>query len=145
MTPAQSVFLAYAHAYLEAAAAAHRPSFEDFRRAHNAEWSARQALIGEPEVLAAFILAQQTEIERLSQPQPVTHGPYPGPYQRGDYVRKKGSGGAWHGVIVGYYSTSKTEIGYNVESVYEPGSVQIYPARALEPWQPPQELSHADH
>ena len=46
-------------------------------------------------------------------------------------VRKK-SGSNWHGRIVGFYSTGLTPIGYAVESEREPGSVQIYPASALE-------------
>ena len=48
----------------------------------------------------------------------------------GQRVRKI-SGGAWHGRIVGTYSTRLTAEGYAVESEREPGSVQIYPAAAL--------------
>lgn len=51
----------------------------------------------------------------------------------GDRVRKiKGS--KWHGKIVGTYSTKLTPEGYCVESDTEEGSVQIYPAAALEYW-----------
>jgi hypothetical protein len=51
--------------------------------------------------------------------------------QIGDRVRKiKGS--SWTGRIVGAYQTSLTPEGYAVESENEPGSVQIYPAAALE-------------
>lgn len=54
-----------------------------------------------------------------------------GTFLIGTRVRKiKGSN--WHGHIVGYYSTSLTNVGYCVESEFEPGSVQIYPASALE-------------
>lgn len=49
----------------------------------------------------------------------------------GDRVRKI-SGSQWQGCIVGFYSTSLTEEGYAVESELHPGSVQIYPAKALE-------------
>ncbi len=49
----------------------------------------------------------------------------------GDRVRKR-RGSEWHGVIVGEYSTDLTPEGYCVESEREPGSVQIYPASALE-------------
>ena len=49
----------------------------------------------------------------------------------GERVRKK-SGAAWHGRIVGQYSTKLTPEGYAVESEAQPGSVQIYPAAALE-------------
>lgn len=52
-------------------------------------------------------------------------------FKLGDLVRKK-SGSSWHGKIVGTYSTELTPEGYAVESMYEPGSVQIYPAKALE-------------
>ena len=49
----------------------------------------------------------------------------------GASVRKK-SGSAWSGTICGTYSTSLTPEGYAVESDAHPGSVQIYPAAALE-------------
>lgn len=49
----------------------------------------------------------------------------------GDLVRKiKGS--SWQGRICGTYSTELTPEGYCVESVLEIGSVQLYPAAALE-------------
>ena len=57
-----------------------------------------------------------------------------GRWRLGTRVRKK-SGSSWQGHVVGYYSTSLTPIGYAVESEREPGSVQIYPAAALEPLQ----------
>lgn len=54
-------------------------------------------------------------------------------FKIGDRVRKiKGSN--WHGVVVGTYSTELTPEGYAVESSTECGSVQIYPAEALEHW-----------
>ena len=52
-------------------------------------------------------------------------------FQFGDYVTKI-SGSKWTGQVVGYYSTELTPEGYNVESHFETGSVQIYPAKALE-------------
>jgi dihydrofolate reductase (trimethoprim resistance protein) len=52
-------------------------------------------------------------------------------FQLGDRVRKiKGS--HWKGKVVGTYSTNLTPEGYAVESEAHPGSVQIYPAAALE-------------
>lgn len=48
----------------------------------------------------------------------------------GDFVEKV-SGAQWRGRIVGFYSTELTPEGYAVESVFETGSVQIYPAAAL--------------
>ena len=54
-------------------------------------------------------------------------------FKIGDTVRKiKGS--QWHGTIVGTYSTTLTPEGFCVESMFEPGSVQVYPAAALELW-----------
>lgn len=52
-------------------------------------------------------------------------------FTMGDTVRKK-SGSEWEGVIVGFYSTNLTPEGYAVESSSHAGSVQIYPAKALE-------------
>lgn len=52
-------------------------------------------------------------------------------FKIGDRVRKiKGS--RWNGKVVGEYSTELTPEGYCVESQTETGSVQIYPASALE-------------
>lgn len=45
---------------------------------------------------------------------------------------RKVSGSSWQGRVVGYYSTKLTPNGYCIESEREPGSVQIYPAKALE-------------
>ena len=53
------------------------------------------------------------------------------PFRRGDLVRKR-SGSQWKGRIVGEYSTTLTPEGYAVESEAHAGSVQIYPAAALE-------------
>lgn len=55
-----------------------------------------------------------------------------GTWAIGTRLRKK-SGSSWQGKVVGYYSTELTEVGYCIESEREPGSVQIYPASALEP------------
>jgi dihydrofolate reductase (trimethoprim resistance protein) len=52
-------------------------------------------------------------------------------FQLGDIVRKI-SGSMWQGAVVGTYSTSLTPEGYAVESSAHRGSVQIYPASALE-------------
>jgi len=50
-----------------------------------------------------------------------------------DLVKKK-SGAKWHGMIVGFYSTELTPIGYCVENAFEKNSVQMYPESALEDW-----------
>lgn len=55
----------------------------------------------------------------------------PPKFSRGDLVRKR-SGSAWEGRVVGEYSTALTPEGYAVESAAHPGSVQIYPAAALD-------------
>jgi hypothetical protein len=49
----------------------------------------------------------------------------------GDLVYKV-RGSKWRGQVVGWYSTELTPDGYAVESSSESGSVQIYPASALE-------------
>jgi len=54
-------------------------------------------------------------------------------YKLGDYVKKK-RGSYWRGVVVGFYSTVYTPIGYCVDSAFEPGSVQVWPEAALEDW-----------
>lgn len=54
-----------------------------------------------------------------------------GKFKLGDRVRKS-KGSQWHGVVVGTYRTDLTPEGYAVESNTEHGSVQIYPAAALE-------------
>lgn len=55
-----------------------------------------------------------------------------GRFKFGDRVQKR-TGSSWHGVVVGWYSTKLTPVGYAVESEREPGSVQIYPDAALVP------------
>lgn len=54
-----------------------------------------------------------------------------GKFRVGARVRKV-KGSRWDGTVVGTYSTKLTPEGYAVESVWETGSVQIYPAAALE-------------
>jgi dihydrofolate reductase (trimethoprim resistance protein) len=65
--------------------------------------------------------------EGLRQAWPDTHRTF----RMGDKVRKV-RGSQWHGWVVGWYSTELTPEGYAVESDRERGSVQIYPASALE-------------
>lgn len=55
----------------------------------------------------------------------------PHTFQIGDRVRKT-KGSEWQGIVVGHYSTRLTPEGYAVESEQHAGSVQIYPASALE-------------
>lgn len=56
-------------------------------------------------------------------------------FKRGDRVEKI-SGSSWRGHVCGEYSTSLTPEGYAVESENEPGSVQIFPVKALTPGSP---------
>lgn len=73
---------------------------------------------------------------RIKRTPPTHWHPLPQPpkaFCRKDSVRKK-RGGQWRGKVVGHYVTGLTPEGYAVESEREPGSVQIYPASALEPW-----------
>ena len=77
--------------------------------------------IGEPESVNAELLEALRTFES---------SPKPGAFRLGDLV-KKVSGSAWEGRIVGTYSTALTPEGYAVESASHPGSVQIYPAKAL--------------
>lgn len=52
-------------------------------------------------------------------------------FKIGDRVSKV-KGSQWQGKVVGTYSTELTPEGYAVESEEHLGSVQIYPAQALE-------------
>lgn len=60
---------------------------------------------------------------------PLTHPTF----KYGDRVMKV-KGSQWHGKVVGWYSTNLTFEGYAVESAFDSGSVQIYPAAALGSW-----------
>jgi hypothetical protein len=69
---------------------------------------------------------------RATQPLSLTvDWPADAEFQLGDLVQKKGRA-SWRGHVRGWYRTELTELGYAVESMYEPGSVQIYPASALD-------------
>ena len=52
-------------------------------------------------------------------------------FKMGDVVTKI-RGSKWTGPVVGFYTGSMTECGYNVESKYEKGSIQCWPEAALE-------------
>lgn len=62
---------------------------------------------------------------------PIANPTPQGKFRMGDMV-KKTSGSEWQGRICGTYSTALTPEGYAVESEAHAGSVQIYPAKALE-------------
>jgi dihydrofolate reductase (trimethoprim resistance protein) len=71
-------------------------------------------------------------VRRDAAPQPAEPVKVPSAkFTLGDHVRKT-KGSRWQGIVVGTYSTSLTPEGYAVESDTETGSVQIYPAAALE-------------
>jgi dihydrofolate reductase (trimethoprim resistance protein) len=69
--------------------------------------------------------------EALREGAPNTWSPPLPKFSLGDRVFKS-NGSAWSGVVVGRYSTTLTPEGYCVESDSHPGSVQIYPAAALQ-------------
>ena len=54
-------------------------------------------------------------------------------FNLGDLVQKKANS-KWRGVVVGFYETENTPIGYSVKSLFETGSVQVWPEAALIPW-----------
>jgi len=60
----------------------------------------------------------------------MTEWPKDAKYPLGALVQKKGRA-SWRGRIVGWYRTDITALGYAIESIYEPGSVQIYPESAV--------------
>ena len=53
-------------------------------------------------------------------------------YTIGQRLTKR-SGASWTGLVVGFYSTTFTPIGYCIESETETSSVQLYPEKALQP------------
>lgn len=61
----------------------------------------------------------------------------------GSLVEKTGRS-SWRGKVVGYYRTELTPLGYAIESIYEPGSVQIYPAAAIRALPIPVVEDHSD-
>lgn len=70
-------------------------------------------------------------IKRPLYAAPIAQTAPQGKFRMGDLVRKT-SGSEWQGRICGTYSTALTPEGYAVESEAHAGSVQIYPAKALE-------------
>jgi hypothetical protein len=52
-------------------------------------------------------------------------------FMYGDHVTKR-AGSEWTGYVCGFYQTNLTPDGVCVESEHHAGSVQIYPAKALE-------------
>jgi len=54
-------------------------------------------------------------------------------WQKGDLVQKRQKS-KWRGRIVGFYDTAETPEGYSVESLFENGSVQVWPLAALDDW-----------
>lgn len=95
--------------------------------AENTEWDfARGYAQAKVDILSAL-----TSHGAIPTPRTTLTSSPQGGFSVGDRVRKiKGS--SWQGIVVGHYSTTLTPEGYCVESEREPGSVQIYPASALE-------------
>jgi hypothetical protein len=72
----------------------------------------------------------------------IINGPL-GTWKFGTPLCKK-YGPYWRGRVVGYYSTENTPIGYVIESVFEPGSLQTHPADDLEFWNETQPLARSN-
>jgi len=80
----------------------------------------------------AMMLHQRgAEPKVLADAAPVVQTAPQGKFRMGDLV-KKSTGSEWVGHVCGTYSTELTPEGYAVESAAHKGSVQIYPAKALE-------------
>ena len=95
---------------------------------HNARWFRK--IDGTPIPNDLTICIGQAFADELARrPPPAVEGGWR--FKRGDYVRKV-VGSKWNGRVVGFYTTELTQRGYAVESMYEIGSVQIYPEKALE-------------
>lgn len=82
------------------------------------------------DVLTDLVKSLRAKLTEYAPPEPT--------FKLGDFVRKT-KGSKWKGRVVGTYSTTLTPEGYAVESSTETGSVQIYPASALELFDPEQE------
>ena len=103
-----------------------RPAFE---RVALFSWNDMLLLKSEIEK-ARVLLSTRVEASRLDSAMDdieETHSTF----NLGQRVRKT-KGSQWQGRIVGWYTTELTKEGYAVESEREKGSVQIYPASALE-------------
>jgi len=77
------------------------------------------------------LVALESEGKSVVSLSPIAQTAPQGKFRMGDLV-KKSSGSEWVGRVVGWYSTNQTPEGYAVESEAHAGSVQIYPAKALE-------------
>lgn len=91
-------------------------------RENGLEFNARSR---EDESIGVWKAAQLAEKKEYDFPR--THNKF----ILGDLVTKT-KGSQWSGKVVGWYSTLLTPEGYAVESSTEVGSVQIYPAAALD-------------
>lgn len=116
-----------------------QPAFEEWAKSEGFDMAEHPIhyLFTDPETAAARI-AWKAGLLHAVERMKAAH-PSPTPAADADRVRKfslgdrveKTKGSAWHGRVVGFYSTSLTQVGYAVESEREPGSVQIYPEAAL--------------
>lgn len=77
------------------------------------------------------VVACQVAIRDALYTAPIAQTAPQGKFRTGDLV-KKSTGSEWVGHVCGWYSTTMTPEGYAVESEAHAGSVQIYPAKALE-------------
>ncbi len=87
-------------------------------------------------ILSNLVKSLSAQIKNYEEtPMPTsTYRPAGAKWKIGDAVQKK-QGSHWRGKVVGYYSTETTPIGYSVESLFEEGSVQVWPEAALMDYQ----------
>lgn len=90
---------------------------------------------GHPRAVVLYLRHEPSDehlrmIQEALRTRPAQNAPQ-GKFAMGDRV-KKTSGSEWVGHVCGTYSTALTPEGYAVESEAHAGSVQIYPAKALE-------------
>ena len=97
---------------------------------HADSWSGLEMHINQ-QLAAAYAKGRADAVRDYISTRLAATAPVSAKFKLGDEVRKT-KGSKWTGKVVGTYATSLTPEGYAVESSTEHGSVQIYPASALE-------------
>jgi hypothetical protein len=117
------------YAHPAPAAPRHAPIVEEIRSVlhDHIELSFRKNEFDPYVEITGFYEAARAICALLTTPE---RGEARGGFSIGDRVRKT-RGSSWQGRVCGFYSTDLTPTGVCVESEREPGSVQIYPAKAL--------------
>jgi len=89
---------------------------------------------GNNQVLSSLNVSDVKFFAQLEAKPATRSNPVNAIYSLDDLVQKK-QGSKWRGKVVGFYSTEATPIGYSVESLFETGSVQVWPEAALIPYE----------